>query len=423
MRAYRTYLVAAAPLFAISAVLFIALSVVDARSMQRQTNQSGNPRMVEFRIEPTVTLLADGRVLVTGGRSQAGPVLQSAEVYDPVLGTWSATGDMAVARLFHTATLLTDGRVLVTGGGRCDGPCIGNDSTDTAELYDPQTGAWTFTGAMIAPRSRHAAVRLADGRVLVAGGVDRSTTAPSAGFGRLPTPTLDSAEIYDPLSGTWTPVSPMPNRRQGQAGVLLADGRVLMLGGSDLRGTGADFGRVRATGDIFDPLTGSWTTTARRTCSDPADDVVGPVSVEANGAVLLLGGYYLEWLLRYDPMTNTWSCRELTGRGNHRWANPGAVSVVTLVDERLLATGGVTPDTLNQTTAEASILDPTADAWTPTTAMGEARSVHSAIRLTDGRVLVFGGLQYELKDKIPTLSKAVLTSEVYDPVVSNWSPR
>ena len=64
----------------------------------------------------TATLLPNGQVLVAGGAGSASGALSSAELYDPALGTWSATGSLTTARIFHTATLLPNGKVLVAGG-------------------------------------------------------------------------------------------------------------------------------------------------------------------------------------------------------------------------------------------------------------------------------------------------------------------
>ena len=64
----------------------------------------------------TATLLPKGTVLVAGGDGNSG-ALASAELYNPVTGTWSATGDLAHARDVHRATLLPNGKVLVSGGG------------------------------------------------------------------------------------------------------------------------------------------------------------------------------------------------------------------------------------------------------------------------------------------------------------------
>ena len=83
-------------------------------------------------------------------------------------GAWSPTGALVVARSRHTATLLPDGRVLVVGGQTID--LAGITTTATAELYDPLTGTWSPTGSMTTPRSRHTTILLLDGKVLVAGG-------------------------------------------------------------------------------------------------------------------------------------------------------------------------------------------------------------------------------------------------------------
>jgi hypothetical protein len=125
-------------------------------------------------------------VLVPGGYS--GGELDSAELYDPGSGTWSATGSLAEARAGNTATLLPDGRVLVAGGNE-SGVLLAS-----AELYDAVTGSWTTTGSMIEARINQTATLLPDGTVLVAGG-------DSGGV-------LASAELFDPSSLPNTAMSP-----------------------------------------------------------------------------------------------------------------------------------------------------------------------------------------------------------------------
>ena len=116
------------------------------------------------------------RVLVTGGYN--GSYIASAEIYDPATGAWTATGSMATPRGGHSATRLADGRVLVAGGSN------GSAFVASAEIYDPATGTWTATGSMATPRYGHTATRLADGRVLVAGGVSRHYLASAELFVR-----------------------------------------------------------------------------------------------------------------------------------------------------------------------------------------------------------------------------------------------
>jgi hypothetical protein len=89
--------------------------------------------MIEARYGHTATLLLDGTVLVAGGYRGGGTFdpLASADLYDPIRGTWSAAAGMIEPRSGHTATLLLNGQVLVVGGG---------SGLGSAELYDPSGG-------------------------------------------------------------------------------------------------------------------------------------------------------------------------------------------------------------------------------------------------------------------------------------------
>ena len=108
------------------------------------------------------SLLQNGKLLIAGGRGPT--VLASAQLYDPASGRWSFTGSMSTPRQTHTGTLLPDGHVLVTGGQS------GVILLDSAEFYDPATGQWSLTGSMSTVRVAHAAVLLNTGEVLVARG-------------------------------------------------------------------------------------------------------------------------------------------------------------------------------------------------------------------------------------------------------------
>jgi N-acetylneuraminic acid mutarotase len=123
--------------------------------------------MSSARLRHTVSILANGEVLVTGGFGDSSNYLNSAELCDPSTGSWTgswtATGNMNTARQHHTASTLTNGKVLVTDG--CNGIVV-----NSAELYDPSTGSWTTRGNMAAARRYHTASVSANGRVLFAGG-------------------------------------------------------------------------------------------------------------------------------------------------------------------------------------------------------------------------------------------------------------
>ena len=130
--------------------------------------------MVTARRGHTATRLADGRVLIAGGViccDRSGEVLTgTAEVYDPGTGVSQSTGSLVTARALHTGTLLADGRVLVTGGF----VAVDGSTTASAEVYDPSTGQFSAAGAMQVGRIVHSAILLTDGRVLVLGGLQAS---------------------------------------------------------------------------------------------------------------------------------------------------------------------------------------------------------------------------------------------------------
>ena len=146
--------------------------------------------MTTPRANAAAIRLRDGRVLICGGTAtgEVGGVLSSAELFDPAAQSFTPTGSMTVARAGQTITMLRDGRVLLTGGVQNAGF---RSELSSAEIYDPAAGTFSATGSMTVPREGHTATILRDGRVLVAGGSDNGIH------------TLDSAEIYDPSSGTF----------------------------------------------------------------------------------------------------------------------------------------------------------------------------------------------------------------------------
>ena len=160
-----------------------------------------------------VTAIAAGVAQVRAtSEGKTGEVAVSVTTYP-----WSATGSLATGRTLHTATLLADGRVLVTGGQTLDTP----QSLRSSEVYNPTTGAWTATGNLTTGRTNHIAIRLQNGRVLVAGGVAVETQT-----------RLSSAEIYDPSSGTFSVTGTMIGNHLCQQAMLLGNGKVLLAGGS-----------------------------------------------------------------------------------------------------------------------------------------------------------------------------------------------
>ena len=174
-------------------------------------------KMTTKRGRPSATLLADGNVLIAGGEERDNQPVTSAEIFDAKSLSFAPTGSMHHARVMHTATLLNDGRVLLVGG-------YAEGVFSSAELYDPKTKTFSETGSLTIPRCKHTAGLLPDGRVLIAGGSD------NRGWNG----NLSSAEIYDPHSGKFTAAASMNDSRfkLPDEAVRLASGKLLVAGGS-----------------------------------------------------------------------------------------------------------------------------------------------------------------------------------------------
>jgi hypothetical protein len=184
---------------------------------------SAEAPMIASRTRHTATLLPDGRVLVVGGLSlvvgESGlipSVAPDAEIYDPRASSWSISAPMGFDRFDQTATLLADGRVLVAGGR-------GDLATfNSTEIYDATNDRWISAAPMGARRYGQAATRLPDGDVLVAGGIGEAPNGRAT--------TLDTAEIYDPRTNLWVTLASMANVDVTRTATGLGNGMVLVVG-------------------------------------------------------------------------------------------------------------------------------------------------------------------------------------------------
>lgn len=183
----------------------------------------------------TATLFADGQVLVVGGTDANGNVLQSAEIYSVTGAAFSATGNLNHARTGAQAVLLPNGKVLIAGGSSDGTP---GGALNTAELFDPVSGTFTLTSQnMNAARFGFMASLLKDGQVLLAGGEN------SGGV-------LNSAELYNPATDTFTACASMNTARTGASATRLTGdfGEFVLIAGGSSDGTAAG---ALDTGEVF----------------------------------------------------------------------------------------------------------------------------------------------------------------------------
>jgi len=246
------------------------------------------------------------------------------DIFDPSTGQFvRSDSHLSESRQGETATLLPDGTVLIVGGGAAD-RAVPSSGGSEAEIFDPATGTVTQVGPTLEPHADGVAILLAGGRVLIAGGTDVH-----AGSKVQP-------EIYDPGTRTFKrTTSTSEGWGTSNRGVPLDDGRVLIVGGR----SAADGGFDTAAG-VFDPTTERFSAT-------------GPMAINqrpwtatrlSDGRVLLVGGY--EW----DPVRQV-----------------GAV------------------------TDAVQIYDPETGSFTLAGRMPTPRIGHAAVLLDDGDVLIMGG--------------------------------
>lgn len=221
-------------------------------------------RLLAPRIQPSAAALPDGKVLILGGWVD-GRVSAATEIFDPATGKSVAGPAMAGPRNAPTVVPLADGRILIAGG------YDGRDVRADAEIFDPATGRMTATGPLAAARSGATGTLLADGRVLVAGGGRPD---------REPRRALASAELFDPATGRFTPAGVMAQQRYKHGAVRLANGDVLIVGGSDIRDYG---GKLRSV-ERFDVAAGRFV---------PAGNLADPRFKIADGLLLLPGNRVL----------------------------------------------------------------------------------------------------------------------------------
>lgn len=216
------------------------------------------PPMNQGRFGHTATLVTANRnVVLTGGLTGEDAVTNTTEIFDSTGKTFFLNPPvMSTPRVGHSATPLLDGRILVVGGA-AQKTGDGFDGFVTAvEAYDKDlggSGGFSVLPPLEPARMLHAALRLekgdANGLVMVTGGANGE-----GGSGLTP---LAVVHFFDPSVPSWTCAArPMNVARFGHSATELADGRVLVVGGVTSLGTSAP-AEIFEPGDPVE--NGTWT--------------------------------------------------------------------------------------------------------------------------------------------------------------------
>jgi hypothetical protein len=195
--------------------------------------------------------------------------LNTAELYDPVAGTFTVTGNLNAARFNASAAALSSGQVLIAGG------FDGTNYPAAAELFNPATGAFTTTGSLNTPRANATATLLNDGEVMIAGG----STCTSPGCPTATTELFYSSYFYYPTY----PAGNMTVPRLGETATMLTNGQIFLAGGYDACSTNCT---SDATAEVFDPV--AFTFTSSQALSTGRSGHTA--TLLADGSVLIVGG-------------------------------------------------------------------------------------------------------------------------------------
>ena len=356
--------------------------------------------MAARRIDFTSTLLQNGKVLIAGGRPSSSETLTNfTELYDPNSRTWSTTGTLNTPRLkleLPTEFMVTlqNGKALIAGGMDANFNSIGS-----AELFDPTTGTWSYTGNLNTSRRDASLILLDDGRALSVGGASGSLSDRNY---------LSSAELYNPATGTWSfTANNLPLPRDGANMIKLPGGKVLVMGGIDLSNN------CESSSEIFDPSTNSFSSGG--TMPWGADGY--STAILPDGRVFTAGGNcngqdFTNTAI-YDPSTNEW-----TSKAPLPVTRP--MTMTTLSNGKVLVRTGESENSASQPYDE--IYDPATNSWSVSSAVLPFADRLTWTQLANGDLLAMGGVNCGSSypsDPTCTLSSAELFTIPNHPPVVN----
>ncbi len=317
----------------------------------------------QARSSHTATLLGNGTVLVTGGITPSGPT-SSAEIYDPVAGSWRyAAHSLNIARTGHTATLMDNGQVLIAGGAT-----TGNAPIGSAEIFDPSTESFLPTASLLAAVGRGSAFNVGSGRVVF-----------------IQVSTAIDVEIFTTATRKWTHGTPPPSGAAGPTMALLNNGTIFMCGG--------------ASPAVYSPNADSWQSLSASAAANPGQTA----TTLPSGQVFLASGYFStssgagEVLSTQVYDQNPSPAGTATPGPDLSFPAPGGIGFASTLmgnGSVLISGGGYNPafGAVFMPVANAAVYNPQINTVSFTGQMNVSRTYHTATPLPNGLVLIAGGL-------------------------------
>ena len=338
---------------------------------------SSAPSMAAARYEFTATLLKDGRVFVAGGKGPTGDILDSTEIFDPKKNSWSSGPTLSAPRSNHGAALLSDGLVAIIGGGDSDsmGLPSGNDVLATVDLFDPASGHISAGPSLMTGRGFLQSAVLADGRVLVAGG-----TAMGGGS------VLD-AEMLDKAHTAFTSAGTLAAGHSLFAMTTLTTGDVFLAGGvSD--------SAIEASAERFDPMANQWTPLPSMS-TGRAFIAIAPL---AKGGVLAAGGIggtgaFLSSSETLAGGAAAWVHGPDLPMGSDVVGGTG-LGLLRLANGTVLGAGAYAGSPITMTYGPGSfsgVFDETSRQWVKISPLDTPRGIAAMVELADHRVFHLAG--------------------------------
>jgi hypothetical protein len=286
-------------------------------------------------------------------------------------------GAIVAPRANHAALVLADGDVLLVGG-------INNDSVPhypqgAIERYDVATHQWTSAASSPFILDEVGAVRLAGGKVVVSGNYSQSLYQ------------------YDPVANSWITLGESYQTHAWASVYERVPGEVMIVGGARL-------------GGLEDSYVPTFNTATRERGATPYRHFNAGTSVQlVDGRVFSTGGFTRDLYHDYIPATAS----EVYASATDTWTDLGEARfpdrLVLLADGRVMAIGGVAPLAI-------SIFNPATGLWTAGAPMLAPQHLPAVTRLGDGRVMISGG--YNTSDPLMTVVPDV---QIYDPATDRWS--